>query len=287
MTQPVIAIVADCDDTLAPDTTAQLLAALGVDPKAFYRDQVSRLVEQGFDPSIAYLHQMLMLAADGGPLAGLTKAVIEDVGKRLDFYPGIPSVFTELENEIHETYGDHGIRLEEYVISGGIKDLIAASPLGAVADGIWGCNFGYDDRGSICCIKNVVSFTEKTRYLFTIEKGLAGAEYANQPYAVNQPMEPAERRVPIRNMVYLGDGPSDIPCMSVVTAYQGYVIGILSRDTPNKTWALGFGRRAHITVPPDYGPQGYGRIHLRQSVIEIAERIKRDLRPKAGPAPKF
>src|SRR5438876_4431543 len=173
---------------------------MGVDARAFYRDQVAPLVEQGFDPSVAYLHQMLRLSGDGGPLAGLTRDVIREVGTHLEFFPGVPGVFRDLETEIHETYGDHGIRVEEYVIRGGIRDLIASSSLGTVVDGIWGCNFGYDERGRICCIRNVVSFTEKTRYLFTIEKGLVGEEYSNQPYAVNQPMEPGERRVPIKNM---------------------------------------------------------------------------------------
>jgi hypothetical protein len=287
VTSTVIAIVADCDDTLAPDTTAQLLRHFGVDPKVFYREQVGKLVEQGFDPSVAYLHQIINLARDGGPLAGLTQDAIRQLGRQLKFYPGIPQVFVDLEEEIHQTYGDDGIRLEEYVISGGIADLIQASPLGDVLDGIWGCNFGYDENGRVSCVKNVVSFTEKTRYVFTIEKGLVEPEYRSQPYAVNQPMEPGERRVPIRNMIYLGDGPSDIPCMSVMKQFNGYVIGILDLDTPHKTWALGYGRRANLTVPAEFGPGSHGRVILRQSVIQIAERIKRELQPKAVPTPKF
>src|SRR5438552_17772682 len=72
----VIAIVADCDDTLAPDTTAQLLKQFGIDPKEFYRGPVGQLVDEGFDPAVAYLNQMLADCHAGGPLAGLPLAAI-------------------------------------------------------------------------------------------------------------------------------------------------------------------------------------------------------------------
>lgn len=289
MAQSVIAIVADCDDTLAPDTTGQLLARFGIDPKEFYAGPVGKLVEQGFDPPVAYMHEMLRLARDGGPLAGLTKAVMEEIGQKIERYPGVPEIFLDLEAEIKEHYAEYGIRLEEYVISGGIADLIAASPIGKVVDGLWGCNFAYDDAGRISAIKNVLSFTEKTRFVFAIEKGVVGPEYRNKPYAVNEPMDGGERRVPLKNMVYLGDGPSDIPCMSVIqkASEPGYVIGILSKEKPYKTWALGYGRRANVTVPPDFTNGDHAYMQLRETVIQYAERIKRDLKPKGKHSPGF
>jgi hypothetical protein len=120
-----------------------------------------------------------------------------------------------------------------------------------------------------------VSFTEKTRFVFNIEKGLVGEHFVNQPYAVNNPMGPDERPVPIRNMIYLGDGPSDIPCMSIIgKPGGGYVIGILSKDVAYKTWALGYGRRAHVTVPPDFRDSEYGWGQLHEAVMQIAEKIK-------------
>ena len=82
--------------------------------------------------------------------------------------------------------------------------------MGRAVKKVWGCDFGYDVDGKVASIKNVVSFTEKTRFLFNIEKGLVDSEYDNRPYEVNTPMEQSERRVPIKNMIYLGDGPSDI-----------------------------------------------------------------------------
>jgi hypothetical protein len=284
-----IAIVSDCDDTLAPDTTAQLLEHFGVPARKFYAEQSSRLVVEGFDPALAYMNAMLELARDGGPLATLTRETMAQFARQLTFFPGVPAIFEELEAEVHERYGEHGIKLEEYVITGGLADLISASTLGQVVDRVWGCNFAYDGAGRIVGIKNVVSFTEKTRFLFDIEKGLA-KRAGGGPYDVNRPMDADERPVPIKNMVYVGDGPSDIPCMSIITRFKGYVIGILSEPEPYKTWALGFGRRAHLTVPPEFGKDQHGYRQLRQAVIQIAENIKRNIeyhRQTGGDTPRY
>jgi hypothetical protein len=236
---------------------------------------------------------MLRMARGSGPLSGLTKEKIDQVGKSLKFYPGVPKVFTELANEVHVEYADFGIRVEAYVITGGIADLIKASPLGSAVKKVWGCNFAYGADGRIEAIKTVVSFTEKTRFLFNIEKGLVDAEFDNRPYEVNTPMSAAERRVPIGNMVYLGDGPSDIPCMSIIQkAGQGYgtVIGVLNNRKPYQTWALGFGRRANLTIPANFKRDaeysGFG--HVREAVVQIANRIRNEIRTRGpGHAPRY
>jgi hypothetical protein len=293
MAQTVIALVCDCDETLAPDTTAQLLSHFGIDAERFYKEQSGKLVDAGYDPPLAYMNEILKMSQKRGPLSALTRAKIEEIGKSLQFYPGVPEVFTELASEVHTTYAEFGVRLETYVITGGIADLIKASPLGGAVRKIWGCDFAYAADGRLSAIKNVVSFTEKTRFLFNIEKGLVDAEYDNRPYEVNSPIEQSERRVPIRNMVYLGDGPSDIPCMSIIQklgeAY-GTVIGILNKRKPYQTWALGFGRRASITIPPNFKRDAeYGGFdHLREAVIQIANRIQNEVRTRGrGHAPKY
>ena len=293
MPHTVIAVVSDCDETLAPDTTAQLLSQFGIDAKRFYKEQAGKLVDAGFDPPLAYMNEMLRLSRGDGPLAGLTQKRIVEIGRSLKFYPGVPAVFTELAREVHADYAEFGIRLEGYVITGGIADLIKASPLGAAVKKVWGCDFAYGSDGRIEAIKNVVSFTEKTRFLFNIEKGLVDAEYDNRPYEVNTPMTATERRIPIGNMVYLGDGPSDVPCMSIVQRMgggYGTVIGILNKNKPYQSWALGFGRRANLTIPANFEKEAEysGFDHLREAVIQIANRIRNELRTR-GPshAPKY
>jgi hypothetical protein len=290
MAHNTIAVIADCDDTLAPDTTAQLLSACGVEPDKFFKEETAELVKEGWDPSLAYLFRMLQLA-DGGPLADLTRSKIEEIGGRLKFYRGVPQCFKRLRTELlrNRRYRDCGITVEFYVITAGIEDLLRASALADHVSGLWGCNFSYDSNGKIGFPRNVVSFTDKTRFLYQVQKGQIGSDYRSRPYAVNEPMEEHERRIPFGNMVYLGDGASDIPCMSLlqsqVQTNKGYVIGILNKEEPLRTWALGYGRRANITVPPDYRPRGHAYIQIRQAVTAIADRIRQELagaRPVPG-----
>ena len=196
----------------------------------------------------------------------------------------MPDCFSRLKKEIEEEpdFRSVGIRVEFYVISSGIQELISASALADVVHSIWACSFDYDADGHLLFPKRVISFTDKTRYLYLIQKGKVGSEFDGQPYIVNEPMSHEERPIPFKNMIYLGDGPSDIPCMSLLQSKQGFVIGILSEGSPYKTWALGYGRRANVTVPADFEEGQHGYRQLKQAVVGKANEIRREL---AGGAP--
>ena len=129
-------------------------------------------------------------------------------------------------------------------------------------------------REKLSNLKNVISFTDKTRFLYMVNKGKVGEEHLNRQYVVNEPMEHEERPVPFENMVYIGDGPTDIPCFSLVTAMGGYAVGILGKDKPHKAWALGYGRRVNATVPPDFSEGGYAYDHLREVIVNRARSIR-------------
>ena len=275
MAQNNIAIIADCDDTLAPDTTGQLLEFMGVDSKDFFQNSSGVLVGKGWDPSLAYMREMIRLAEPGGPLWGLTQEKIVELASQLQFYPGVPDCFTKIKQEIesHPDFRDVGVRVESYVVSGGIAELLRASSLQEATHRIWACDFEYADHGVISYPKNVISFTDKTRFLFRINKGQAGQDYDVQPSSVNQPMNAEEGPVPFENMIYVGDGPSDIPCMSLVADKKGFVIGVASRTNPLKTWALAYGRRANLTVDTDFTAKGFAYQSLRQAAWQVATSI--------------
>ena len=295
MAQTTIAIVADCDDTLAPDTTGQLLELCGIDSRDFFTNTSTPLVKAGWDPSLAYMWGMIDLAKDEGPLSLLTQERIQELAQRLTFYPGIPDCFNRIKAEIEgdATFRAAGIRVETHVISGGITELLRASVLAEAVPYIWGCDFSYDERGVIAFPKNVISFTDKTRFLYMIQKGKVGPAFEGRPYAVNDLMTEEERPVPFHNMVYLGDGPSDVPCMSLLQSNGGrndgrdggFVIGVISETNPSKTWALGYGRRANLTVPPDFSNNGPAYTQLRLAVWQKAQRIA-DRVNSTGPVPQ-
>lgn len=287
MAQTTIAIVADCDDTLAPDTTAQLLELCGVDGPGFFREHANPRVKEGWDPSLAYMRGMIDLARNEGPLASLTQTRIRELARQLEFYPGVPECFTRIKEDVERDarFRAAGVRVETHVISGGIAELLRASALADAVPYIWGCDFAYDADGVIAFPKNVISFTDKTRYLYMIQKGKAGPAFEGEPYAVNAPMTAEERPVPFSHMVYLGDGPSDIPCMSLLQSNGGYVIGVMSEARPTKAWALGHGRRANLTVPPDFSAGGLAYNHIHETVRQTAQQIV-ERAGRIGPVPR-
>ena len=284
MAHNTIAVIADCDGTLAPDTTDQLLATFKIRPEEFWPNEVQPLVQAGWDEQLAYMQKLMELSRNGGPLEGLTRDRLVEIAKGLEFFPGVPDALVALREEIERTraFRDVGIRIEFYVISAGIGDMLRASALADVAHRIWACDFAYGESGTITHLKNVISFTDKTRFLYMVNKGKVGEEHLNRQYVVNEPMNEEERPVPFRNMVYMGDGPTDIPCMSLVAAMGGYVVGILGKDKPNKAWALGYGRRVNATIPPDFSVGGYAFQHLKEVVENIAKGISEDMR-SSGP----
>ena len=246
------------------------------------------MVKDGWDPSLAYMHSMTTLATEGQPLACLTRERMMELGQQLKFFRSVPDCFNAVKSEIecNDAFRAAGIRMESYVASGGVGDLLRASVLNDAMHYIWACDFAYDERGVIDYPKNVVSFTEKTKFLFMINKGTIGPQFEGQVYAVNAPMKDEERSVPFENMVYLGDGPSDIPCMSLLQSAGGYVIGVEGKESLEKAFALAYGRRANQTVEPDFTVGGRSYKILLQAVRSIAERISQGT-ATISPTPQF
>jgi hypothetical protein len=136
-----------------------------------------------------------------------------EFGRRVDetFYPGLAAMLDDLKSLASATRDVH---VEFYIISGGLKELLGGSQL--VKDrfsGVYASQLGEDpDTGGLTRLKRVVTFTEKTRYLFEINKGIEPADSLANPYLVNREVKQEDRRVPSENMVYVGDGLTDILC---------------------------------------------------------------------------
>ena len=174
MAQNVIAIICDCDGTLCPDTTDRLVSELGLDLGVFW-GEVSRLVENGWDPPLAYLNRLLDLARSG-EIEPLTREKFRALGSTIQFYPGALDFIDRLRIRLSEyvEYRDAGITLEWYVVSSGIEDLLKETPLDNRATEIYGCAVEYDAAGRSVAVKRAVTFTEKTKFVFAINKGISG-----------------------------------------------------------------------------------------------------------------
>jgi hypothetical protein len=227
----VIALVFDFDDTLAPDSTSKLLASRGIDPTPFWDEAASLVSKQGYDPTHAYLRLLLDNIGDGKRLGRLTNRDLNEFGQSLDddFYPGIPEFFDDLRARVSQV---RGLSIEFFIVSGGLEDLLRGSSIvQQYFSGVYGCLLGGDTPdGQLRYIRRAVTFSEKTRFLFEINKGLNDADTVTNPYLVNKQVEPDNRPIPWENMLYVGNGLTDIPCFSLVEYMKGRAFGILHTE---------------------------------------------------------
>ncbi|MCK5771918.1 HAD family hydrolase [Algiphilus sp.] len=235
--QETIAIVFDFDDTLAPDTTTGFLDWAGIgDVGAFWAEDVAPLITEGWDPVPAYMFAMIE-AARAGRCRPLTRESFAEWGAIAPLHRGVPELFAHLRAAAHSE--NPRAQLEFYVISSGIGDVLRATGIADAFTAIWSSEFAYGADDAARFARRVVSFTDKTRYLFHVQKGLIGAEADRNPFAVNRRI-PAERlRVPLANMIFVGDGYTDIPCFSLLEQNGGTPIAVYDPQRPDK-WRRAF-----------------------------------------------
>jgi hypothetical protein len=224
----IIALVFDFDDTLVPDSTTKLLRIHGIDTSEFWKVKTKELIQRGYDPPSAYLKLILDNIGNGKPLGQLTDADLLRFGEGLDgdFFPGLPQFFDEVRAEVKA--GFKNIEVEYFIISGGLQPVLQGSKIvQKYFSGAYGCQLAGDTEGGVLkYVKRSITFTEKTRYLFEINKGIKQAESGTNPYLVNGPVDQKNRRIPFTNIIYVGDGLTDIPCFSLVSSLKGKAFGV-------------------------------------------------------------
>lgn len=276
----VLAVIFDFDDTLAPDSTSALLRKHGLDPDKFWSRDVKALLDQGYDPPLAYLNLLLNNVGPGKPLGELRNSDLAEFGASLDttWFPGLPDLFRDLRSLVAE---HRDITIEFYIVSSGLQAIIQGSDhVRGHFRGVYGCQLGEDaDTGLVRYIKRCVTFTEKTRFLFEINKGISPEDAATQPHRVNELIPAESRPVPFRNMIYVGDGLTDIPCFSVVKNGGGTTFGVFHPGQESAKQAfqrfLDTGR-VHSMHRPEYGEDGELGVMLRAAVSTVASRIGLD-----------
>jgi len=272
--QNIIALIFDFDDTLTDDSTSKLLEANNIDVKEFWNDRVKERVTAGWDPTLAYLDLILESVGDGKPLENMSNQRLREFGETLLFYDGIPDLFDDLKTIV----GRHTVSrpsIEFYIVSGGLEEIITGSSIANYFSGLWGCRFDEED-GTIAKIKNVISFIEKTKFLFYINKGFHKEARSNQ-YLVNEYVAEDMRRIPLDNMIYIGDGITDVPCFSLIEKNRGKAFGVFNpeRDeSPKKAYEkLVAPKRVSTMNSPRYGESDDLGALIRAAVEEICLRL--------------
>jgi len=242
-----LAVVFDFDDTLAPDTTSGFLRHCGLtDLAAFWKNEVAPLTNvHDWDPVPAYLYQMIQ-ASRCGRIPPLTAERLADWGRQAPLHRGVETLFERLSAAAHEA--NPRAHVEFYVISSGIGDIVRNTRIAHAFSEIWASEFHYGEDGVATFPKRVVSFTDKTRYLFHIQKGLIGPAHRGKPFEVNRKLGESQLRVPLNRMIFVGDGYTDIPCFSLLRQHRGVPIAVYDPNHEEK-WgsAYQFVRDGRVT----------------------------------------
>jgi len=289
--QNTIAIIYDYDQTLSPTYMQDeaLFPVFGINPSHFWQRCGELVHGQGFDNELAYMKVLLDCLEMDRP----TNAKLRELGARLNFYKGLPEMFEDFRSGLlsgeHEA---HGINVEHYIVSSGLKTLIEGSRLAPYIRKIFGCEFAVDELDRITFPKRVISHTQKTQFLFRINKGMLEMDED-----VNDHMAPELRPIPFQNMIYVGDGPTDVPCFTVMRRNGGQAIAVYNPDDPSRSsfkkcyQLCTHADRVKNIAPSDFRQGSHLRLLLEEMVQEIAERIvqrrRDDMEAGTVKAPKY
>lgn len=295
--QTTIAIIWDFDRTLIPEyMQAPLFQHYGIDAgefwaevgalPAWHRDHGADLVSE----DTIYLNHILTYVREGR-FAGLNNARLRELGRELDFYPGLPEFFPSIKQLVagKQPFAKHDIAVEHYIVSTGLRQMILGSAIAEHVDGVWACDYvehiappGFrggvqqelrEEEPELKDIVYVIDNTTKTRAVFEINKGVN--KFPDE-ISVNARMAHEDRRIPFENMIYVADGPSDVPVFSILNQYGGKTYAVYnpeSRAQFRQVKQLSEQDRVQAYGPADYHEGTHTYNWLTTAVEDIALQI--------------
>ena len=243
--RPIIALLYDFDKTLCTTDMQNyaFIPSLGMTPAEFWKEANAFGHENQMDGILAYMFTMIQKSREKG--VPFTRESLVEKGRDIVLFPGVEDWFARIN-----AYGEsQGVEVEHYVISSGLREIIEGSSISAAFKEIYASEFYYDEQGNPAWPKLAVNFTAKTQFVYRINKGVLDVSNDKD---LNDSMPDDSKRVPFRNMIYLGDGLSDVPCMKMMRAYGGQAVAVYqpaSRQGVEDLLAKG---RVDYMFPADY-----------------------------------
>lgn len=196
------------------------IQSIGYEVNEFWKESNKLAVENEMDTNLAYMYLMTKNK-------NLTKQDLKEYGSKVGLFPGVDTWFDRINH-----YGnEHGVEVEHYIISSGLKEMIEGTIISDKFKKIYASSFYFDEDGVAVWPAQAVNYTNKTQFLFRIKKGVLDINDQN----VNNHYEGDKKRVPFRNMIYIGDSDTDVPCMTLVNMNGGHSIGVYNAETNDKS----------------------------------------------------
>ncbi|MGH2414516.1 MAG: HAD family hydrolase, partial [Microcystaceae cyanobacterium] len=224
-------------DTLVPDTVDSLLESLGIDALKFRQEKIRPLINQGWDKILARFYALIEESKRQSDK--ITQEYLANFGQNLAPFNGVTKMFDRLRQSAYKI--NPKVEVEFYLITCGMVEIARHNCIAPNFKAMWGCEFSYGDRNGIEFLKKIVTHTEKTRYLFQIAKGFDDYKDDGKTF-VYRDLPPEKLYIPLTQVIYVGDGESDIPCFSLMNQEQGTAIALYKDSTPEE-----WGRELTIT----------------------------------------
>lgn len=260
--KPIIAIMYDFDKTLSKSDMQDygFIPALGLTPDQFWGETGKFQDASGVERILSYMYTMVKLSKEKG--IKLTRDTLVSMGKNIEYFDGVETWFDRINK-----YGEEcGVQIEHYIISSGTKEIVEGSSIAKNFTKIFGCEFYYDEEtGTPIWPKLSINYTQKTQYVYRISKGTLDL---SDDVTINTKDD--KHRIPYKNMIYLGDGMTDIPCMQLVQNNKGHSIAIYSEDDKSAMQNLLRDARVNIALKADYREGSELDIAVKQMIQATA-----------------
>ena len=245
MNKPIIALLYDFDKTLCTQDMQNyaFIPSLGMKPAEFWQEANTFGWREHMDGILAYMYTMLRKSREKG--LSITREQLVDMGRSIVLFPGVQDWFRRI-NEFGRT---QGVEIEHYILSSGLREIIEGSGISHEFKEIYASEFYYDETGTPVWPKLDVNFTAKTQFVYRINKGVL--DVANDR-DLNASMPDDSKRVPFTNMIYVGDGLSDVPCMKMMRSYGGQAIAVYQPESRTAVEELLQKGRVDFIFPADY-----------------------------------
>lgn len=265
---PIVALIYDFDGTLSPGNMQEysFIKAIGKDKDEFWAETATMADNQDSDNVLVYMLLMLQKAKEMG--ISLRKESFQQFGESVELFKGVESWF----NRMNEYGNEHGVIVEHYINSSGMKEIIEGTKIANEFKTIFACSYYYNDEGNAIWPAASVNYTNKTQFLFKINKGIYSIR---DSVKINESVPEDQKRVAFPNMVYFGDGETDVPCMKLIKQLGGTAVAVYEPNNSKKRESakrLIKQERVNYVCPADYSK---GK-NLETLVKAIINKIKAD-----------